>query len=1095
MERTKKSEVESGLVRALRCSLLLMVLLCVSGQGAHRIGMVVGNDTLTTTVDDSLANILRYDLGYVVRKVPQGFMRDSSSSFWLNNFDGLLLTQYWSGIGSSYMSTYGSNLAAIAIPIVTLHRESYLPLKLAMNPVYISFSSGGYTTMRKRSTTHWITRTMPDTLFFTWSGGLSTGLFAWYNLAGGATNLYTRGRQTSPLWNDSTMMMVVDSGATLTVGTAPERRAMFAGFCPLELDGNIAPPGWCHWKTAFRRLCAWTFHDTANAYVNERACATHYEEVEFCWTELGDTIVGTKDGEYTYTSQRSGGDSDNPPTNYGKVLGFTKINNLARYVPNGYQVDSIRFIRPVIANDNATGGWSFTEYWRYVTQPTKWYCPCLTDNATQANYWAGVLDDSNWVNRFHISGVRFNAIPWDSADLGTTDYNATPFDSIYFDKDVRPPGTADTIIIPKAVCDLWLDSASNNGMIGKSVYWTGTASPNDVEVSHGDALESNSGTKIEIFMSRATVGDITPSIRMSAYMCGADGISADSVFLKQTGDDSTFFQRYENLIGLGQGMDSYAHQMWRYAPNGIKSFYTSPCDMPAGHSLPTDINLQRKYNFYTNTFSEVDERLYLHYWDETVSDGHTITGTYSAKADGTQLCNVVAADSISRAFHYTWWWGGNTYTYPTRPLFSFYNVMAENFVMTAFHWVILNDSNAAFFPAADTAYPTSLYFDNYIYRLQTTNVTSGGHITELPGYDCTLPRLSVANASADSEYQENMWTALRNTDTITIGSTGQKCRAQINVGSECDSCYNDDGQQIGIFPGGVYGYNGFLDTNEVGHVTLNFEFGFDLLQVKGQAGNWTLGELAQYDSIACARGITFMYCAAPWDRQARFYREGTWDYFGFSQAAWSLYMRMILYLATRSDSTMFYPMPDYYHGAYQGYAFDCPTLNAAGASWYDWTGDSVVTGDHTQSFDTLSWQECLTYDIGKPQGMPFLMADTSYHFPVGSDTWHGKVWKRWYQNGAFVLVRPYDHGDVGRWGAVADTSTGGTRDLTLNISLGDTCKVLLPDGTLSDSTYTTYPLNPADGFVFVPATGYTPPGNAVSMRISGTRLSGVRIRR
>lgn len=553
----------------------------------------------------------------------------------------------------------------------------------------------------------------------------------------------------------------------------------------------------------------------------------------------------------------------------------------------------------------------------------------------------------------------------------------------------------------------------------------------------------------------ALASGLTPSIRTGAYLCGADNVPDADVFQREAGDDSIFFKRYEVLLGIGSGMAGYLDEMWKYGC--WSSYYTSPYDMPPGSGgFPTgDLLYDIKHSFFTK--DSVGDQWWLHCQDATCRQ----SGTQCV--DGVGSPTPTDADSVNRLWYYdSKYWGGNTYTYNTRPVYNFMSLEGKQ-RQAEFAEAILVDSIESWFPertaTGDTMY-AAIYWDNFASaQFNSAGVSSGGSICEMNGL---VVGTDAARDSAWNHMKLMMFEARK------VQVNGDSLRIGINVGS---AGWNDD----------------YMNAIPRGSI-VNFEYGFDLLQVKSKPPTeinwvWIPDSLAKYDSTACANGITFFYCACGFDAQGSYYNSVR-DYHGFSNARWSVYSRAALYYVIRSDSSVLYCMPDYYGGAYEGYAFD-----GRSHIYYDWDAQDTARALN-QSFDTLAWCPAFERDIGSPLGMMERDTSWSYIWPPGGDGHWANIYSREYDS-AWVFIRPMDDATI-HWGHRAhDDGIAGT------VRLPDTVRLLLPDNTLSDSSFLAYEMNPGDGFVFIKASGYEepePPATPTdSLILKGTTFKGVTI--
>lgn len=997
--------------------LLLLCLLPLTASGFN-LAYVVDDDTAWSNLgwDTLVVNFFSDRMGYNVTVFPDSAVPGYTT--WVEDFDGIVISDLISPANSV------ASLKDVPVPVLVLG-ERFGDNNFGLATDCWDNVRAGASNLVIEDSLLWLHKQMNDEIVM--NGGASCG---YESLAAGAITPYN-----IPAWVGTARSITgfVPSGGTLTSGTAPANRAFTFHFW---LKGSIA---WLHPWELLGNLSAYTFGDTLNNYIGGYAGFAGEDECDNCWGEFSGDSTNSQ-ANRTYTRLRFGWDSI-------RGISWAKINNLARKVLPGFKADSLAYTffgtgaeYEAPPSGDLYSGFDFTVT-MHKALVTGWHCPQY--GGPEGNPVDDFSPDSTWLNR---SWAIPTSVAWGDVDMEAgVDYVAEPIDSFHFNAGTFSVGDSVKFVVSASELDDAIAGDGNLYLVFKTTPWN-TNDSADIEISTrwiGDQTYSDA-TRAELFCSPLSVqtDDLTPSIRIFFYLTGADWIDPDEVFQHAPADKTTFFRRCEDLVGVGSGMAGYLDEA--EAHDCQTSIYTSLPDMPVWNGLSTthqnDNQIGRKHRFITD--DDPGEIYWLHYYDETVVSGRTIPGTGSM--------TIVDGDSISRVNHYPDAWGGNTYTYPTRPVFNFtdYNARQGYF---GFLNALMNDSSDIWFPektAGGNVHYQQLYFDNSdAYRTQTFTATSGGTCVELSGE-------LIGSEAARVEYWDSMKVFLQEARAINpSGSADDSLRLTINVGS---GTWNDD----------------YCDPNEIPQGTkLNFEFLGGFLQVKAaDANTWTVPKLHTRDSTAAANGISFLYCSAPWERvNSTYLSSGIWNYHGISSGRWSVNNRMCLYLMTRSDSSELYVMPDFWEGAYKGYAFDGDPVY-----YYDYATSEIKTATN-QSFDTLAWAPCLEYDFGDPVGYPEL--DTSYAYSYGGSGYTAKIFRREYDN-AWIFGRPLD----GQAGDVPWGRKGADAGLTVTVELPEECRLLLPNGTLTDSSFTWYQLNPADGFAFIKVGSLEQPPDVVKPR-------------
>lgn len=446
--------------------LFLFLLLPVSLHAAH-IGFVVGSaDTTYGTLHSNYTTQIDFlieDYGATVTTLYD------TATFNTSAYDVLVISE-------AALAANVAELADSAVPIFVIDRYMYDTFRLATGQVRPIVSAPA--TSYRVSSTNWISATMMDNI------GLqldNNALFGYTGLADGVDPIYnfTAWQTTS----DTVMSGVADSGATLTSGTAPERRAFCGGFY-----NDVANMTWCHAWRLYGRILAWLDHDTtlaSNPWLGE-VCFAGSDEIQACWTELG-----ARDSAIYVTQTRWGYD-------YQVMLTFEKINNeaIARKTPSGSSCDSIVPLHIVAKADvnNVAGdvppvdtGFAFRiaafeiiSHW--------WRCPNCGGG--------GFPRDSVWVNRYDAVGGGSKA-PWDSKDLTSgIDYAATYLDTFKCTIETQAIGDTMNLALPGSIYDEWVtDTSANYGWVLFPDIVYATCDSCDAEIETDDCYNNQTNLR------------------------------------------------------------------------------------------------------------------------------------------------------------------------------------------------------------------------------------------------------------------------------------------------------------------------------------------------------------------------------------------------------------------------------------------------------------------------------------------------------------------------------------------------------------------------------------------------------------------------
>lgn len=404
---------------------------------------------------------------------------------------------------------------------------------------------------------------------------------------------------------------------------------------------------------------------------------------------------------------------------------------------------------------------------------------------------------------------------------------------------------------------------------------------------------------------------------------------------------------------------------WRAKSPGCRLiYYVSGTDMPAYRSATSKMfNGGKKSTWIRDRmiqFGELEEKTYLHFYNDTKIKDWNGTSYDTALIPGTNSMIITAKDSVSRVpngyTHYLFS-SKNTYSGNTRLAPNFTNPKLRK-AYKEYLTKIFNSTGGAENWPSRTGYWDGVFFDNYNHtNLQGGSLVSGGLVVETG----TAPANLLTYGTDAYGAWGWQWMLV----------FGREVRDTLRTSDQWSA---DHKKKVLAYNFGNYHKSILENPDSSGADVIHYEFAWDPIACSNQSIH-KLENLYTRDSLSASRGVTHFWSSVP---------RTSYNNSGTTTVRQAIYNNLCFYYVAKSDSTWIFmrPAPGNAYGAFVN-----PNL------------------------DTLAWIPAMEHELGLPLAhYQFVMSGAS---PDQSGATY-KVFARDYQQGR-VYTRPRDGLDA-KWG-------------------------------------------------------------------------------